>query len=333
MLKQSKPPRRRWLRFSLASLLIVTTVLCIALAVLFNRVRRQRSAVEAFRAAGGKVDYDYSFEFGSGVREPPPGSTWLRPIVGDEMFQRPAFVWLRGERITDALLIEHLGGVWPTEFLSIASPRATDAAMDEVAALRELKTLYINCPEITDAGFQKLNRLKKLTTLSITSQRMTDAAMTDLASLPEVSLLELHCPLLTPAGVRKLQGMGNIASVMSLRDPANKSAATELALECRNEFVNFPTSEAILLLAGHRALRIEIESIPDDRLELPFTFENQGATLSDVLDELLAPLEADYFIENGTLKIVPKEIAQPHRAGYRAFQETFPQCQRIIVDW
>ena len=42
-------PRRRWLRFSLRSLLILITILCVWLGVKVNQARRQK---EAFTAAG-----------------------------------------------------------------------------------------------------------------------------------------------------------------------------------------------------------------------------------------------------------------------------------------
>ena len=39
-------PRRRWFQFSLRTLLVLVTVLCVCQAVTANRARKQREAVE-----------------------------------------------------------------------------------------------------------------------------------------------------------------------------------------------------------------------------------------------------------------------------------------------
>lgn len=52
----TRKPKRRWLRFSLRSLLLFTAVLSMALAWIVNpliRVHRQRSAVAEVQSLGG----------------------------------------------------------------------------------------------------------------------------------------------------------------------------------------------------------------------------------------------------------------------------------------
>src|SRR5258708_658317 len=48
-------PKRRWAQFSLASMFVVVTVLCVWLSVVANRAHRQRDAVAAIEAVGGEV--------------------------------------------------------------------------------------------------------------------------------------------------------------------------------------------------------------------------------------------------------------------------------------
>jgi hypothetical protein len=50
-------PKRRWAQFSLASLFVVVTILCVWLSVVVNRAHRQRDAVAAIEALGGEVGY------------------------------------------------------------------------------------------------------------------------------------------------------------------------------------------------------------------------------------------------------------------------------------
>ena len=50
-------PQRRWAQFSLGSLFLAVTVLSVWLGVVANQARRQREAVAAIEAHGGKVFY------------------------------------------------------------------------------------------------------------------------------------------------------------------------------------------------------------------------------------------------------------------------------------
>ena len=74
-------PRRRWFQFSLRTLFVLLTVLCVWLAVTVNRARKQREAVAAIEAVGGMVLYEHQYDDSE-----PPGPKWLRELVGDEYF-------------------------------------------------------------------------------------------------------------------------------------------------------------------------------------------------------------------------------------------------------
>ena len=50
-------PKRRWAQFSLGTMFVVVTVLCVWLAVQVHRARELKSAVAAVEALGGKVVY------------------------------------------------------------------------------------------------------------------------------------------------------------------------------------------------------------------------------------------------------------------------------------
>src|SRR5689334_19696866 len=53
--------RRRWLRYSLRTLFVLVTLLCVWLGLWANRAERQKRAVAWFKAHGGEVHYDYEF--------------------------------------------------------------------------------------------------------------------------------------------------------------------------------------------------------------------------------------------------------------------------------
>jgi len=156
-------PRRRWLQFSLRSILVLTGVLAVLIAWLgpkFYFAYEQRQAVAAILASGGQVAYDYQ---AAGEQEP-PGPKWLRRLIGDDFFQRIDVVSFRGQNISDANL-KSLSGMTDLHRLSIYSPIVTDAGLEHLKGVTGLRELYITA-NVTDAGMVKLKPLTKLTTLA-----------------------------------------------------------------------------------------------------------------------------------------------------------------------
>src|SRR4051812_45101623 len=85
-------PKRRWLRFTLRTLLVAVTLVGIWLAVTVNAARRQASAVAMILRSGGKVIFDYQIVRSIGadgfcsanLETSPPAPEWLRRLVGDD---------------------------------------------------------------------------------------------------------------------------------------------------------------------------------------------------------------------------------------------------------
>lgn len=76
-----------------------------------ERATRQRRAVAAIEALGGKVWYDYQkvetanrhrHDFQVDPKAQPPAPAWLRNLLGPEYFQEVAIVKLRETRVSDA---------------------------------------------------------------------------------------------------------------------------------------------------------------------------------------------------------------------------------------
>ena len=72
----------RRVRFSLGSLLLVTTVLAVVVGTWANGARRQQRAVTAIINAGGLVRYAHD----QTPQSEPPGPQWLRQTLGDHFF-------------------------------------------------------------------------------------------------------------------------------------------------------------------------------------------------------------------------------------------------------
>lgn len=80
--------KRRWLQFSLRSLMIFTLVVAIPCAWLGHRIeekRRERQAVAAIVKLGGGLRYDYENAPGKVPLEP-PGPRVLRSLLGENYF-------------------------------------------------------------------------------------------------------------------------------------------------------------------------------------------------------------------------------------------------------
>lgn len=79
----SQPPKRRWSwrQYSVSTLLIVVTIVCVFLALVVVPAERQRRAVAALRELRVGVQYDFASQ-----RRAPPGPRWLRRIIGVDYF-------------------------------------------------------------------------------------------------------------------------------------------------------------------------------------------------------------------------------------------------------
>ena len=80
--------KRRFVRFSLRTLLLFMLVVCVALGWKVERTRKQRDTVAWVHQMGGSVVYDYEVD-DNGRRVPnaePPGRKWLRNLLGIDYF-------------------------------------------------------------------------------------------------------------------------------------------------------------------------------------------------------------------------------------------------------
>ena len=99
---QMAKPKRRWFRFSVRALLLLTGLIACWLAIHANRAREQQAAVAAIEDAGGEVIYDWALTApapGNG----PPNPLWMRFIFGDDYFQNVAVVQIEYEDLSPGL--------------------------------------------------------------------------------------------------------------------------------------------------------------------------------------------------------------------------------------
>ncbi len=242
-------PRRRFLQFSLRTVLVVMTVLGVWLGTWLDRGRREEAAVEALsQNECVLMNYDFQLDDNGGITlpSPLPGPAWAREWLGEHCFTR--VVWLRAGRSSlddDALahvaqfrqLRTLCNDVWGTGLISgtamvqpywsypsrpagAGDDPITDAGLAHLSELIRLESLVLVGTIVTDDGLRHLERLQRLERLKISSPHITDRGIARLRKLRNLSKLCLVGTSITEAGVVKLQsGLPNCEIVGSAGAP------------------------------------------------------------------------------------------------------------------
>ncbi|PHS06121.1 MAG: hypothetical protein COA78_14620 [Blastopirellula sp.] len=119
-------------RFSMRTLFILVTLLCVLLvplSVSLYQARQRLLAVEWVLANGGMVAFNESGEVN--------------------------YVNLHDTQITDAGL-EHLKGMTSLTFLMLNNTQVTDSGLEHLKGLTSLNILYLQRTQITDVGLSEL---------------------------------------------------------------------------------------------------------------------------------------------------------------------------------
>ena len=177
-------PKRRWHQFSLRTLLLAVLVLSLPLswfAVRTEQARKQRNAVEAIEELGGWVYYDYQWD-GIGPQAPtePSELPWVRESWGEDFFSDVTFVQL-------------------------INVGATDADLQCLQGLPNIRILGLDNNQIGDAGLKHLEGLDNLQWLDLGYTRISDKGLKHLERLTSLRWLDLTRTQVTPEGVKKLQ--------------------------------------------------------------------------------------------------------------------------------
>lgn len=126
-----RKPRRRWLRYSLITLLVLVVSAGIAMSWIAHRLQRsvrQHEAVEAILKTGGVVRFDFEIDqSGNSLAEAsPPGPAWLRYWLGDDLCSNV-----------------------------VEAEVQTDTALECVKDLPQLQRLHLFSSGITDVGLPR----------------------------------------------------------------------------------------------------------------------------------------------------------------------------------
>lgn len=102
----------RRFQFSLRTALVTLTLLGVWFGIVASRAQRQRDAVKAIEALGGRVESDLQREWsataGNNFDPSASGLSWLRRLIGDDYFQSVECVYLFGSADETLKTIPHL---------------------------------------------------------------------------------------------------------------------------------------------------------------------------------------------------------------------------------
>ncbi len=201
-----KPQRqRRWLQFSLRTLLIVVTIIAVGMGLLMRQVHEQRAIVQREKEAvaeieklGGEVIDGYKYR---------PILTgfpnWLRAIFGDQEYRPVERVIIDIAQITD-IEFQYICHFTQLKELSLNSYKITDTGLQHLSQLTNLQKLDLTNASITNHGLLQFNKLNELQELCLSYTKITDMGLQHLSHMTALKKLYLIDTSITDAGLKYL---------------------------------------------------------------------------------------------------------------------------------
>ncbi len=203
--------KRRWLRYSLRSMLLVTLVISAWLAWNVNRASRQRKAVEHLRSLDRSVWISYDFEvgeYGLYVNDAaPPGPDWLRELVGVDFLSD--VVKLESGKILDPDLND-VHDLTALKYCRFSHAPITDEGVASLSGNTRLEILDLSGTAITDDALSHLERASKLTVLQLSQTNITDAGLVHLRQFPDLEDLWLGHTKITDEGLKHVRQLTDL---------------------------------------------------------------------------------------------------------------------------
>ncbi len=164
--------------------------------------RSQRRAIAAVR----------KFRFAHVATQPCQVDADLRRTIGDDYFQDPIGVHLRGSGIGDADL-QHLEGFTSLRSLVLSETKITDAGLASLRRLSQLQILHAEDTKIGDVGLVHLKGCTDLRILLLNNTKVTDAGLVCLEGWTKLEQLYLRNTGVSDASVTRLKGLAQLIAL------------------------------------------------------------------------------------------------------------------------
>lgn len=209
--------KRRYLRISLRTLLLLVTVLGVALGVYLNRVQQQARAVAMIERLGGQCWYTYQVDenrIGYQTPREPSAPKWLRTVLSDHFFTTVIMVNLKQSEVTDDDL-KLLVGLRNLKRLDLEGPSITDSSLEHIGRMTSLEVLHLFDTRVTDQGLAHVATLKQLTSLGLSVSRISDKGLVHLSGLKALETLYMTENEITNDGLKALSGLPSLKEVQA----------------------------------------------------------------------------------------------------------------------
>lgn len=235
---QTRAKKLKWRRYSLRTILIVVTILCILLGRIVTTASRQRNARHELQRLGVSVMYEHQWTYSGTPRSLAsrllePLTRYINPdfllpvhVVRTRYLEAPSLK--AGAKYTSADVIEPISQLSGIRSLSLTHTEVTNkdiarlAKLPDLASLdlhmtkmhegavpglanMQLKSLQLNRTSIDDDSIAALSSMTSLEHLDLTRTKVTDAGLEHLESLPNLRKLVLRRALVTKAGYLAFQ--------------------------------------------------------------------------------------------------------------------------------
>jgi len=208
----------RWrFQFGIRSLLVLAVVVavpCSWLAVETKKANEQKECVKEITDFNGRVLYDWQLDVDDdSPSEPqPPGSAWLRNLLGVDLFATPEGVSLQYAELKNNTL-PRLQTVEGIRSLDLSESTISDSGLSNLTGLTGLRFLDLGRTDITDSGIERLKGLLMLETVSVQMTKITNVGLARLSTLPRLRKVALDYTEITDEGLADLAKLNQLDEV------------------------------------------------------------------------------------------------------------------------
>jgi hypothetical protein len=140
-------------------------------------------------------------------------------------FSAPAICRLKGLRNFEILYVGWVSDITDDTFQTIGSatklrdlrlgacPQVTDAGVEHLANLRELKNLDLSSSQLTDGGLAHLSQLTNLKVLNLAKTKISDHGLKQLTSIKSLRQLHLSGTKVSDDGLQHLERLQQLTGV------------------------------------------------------------------------------------------------------------------------
>jgi hypothetical protein len=302
-------PKRRWLRFSLRTLLIAMTLLTVVLGYRLNQIQRRHQAVAVIRSMGGQVVYNYDFD--SPADRSDKWVRWLQEFMGSRSAKVQTII-LNGKAFDDQFMREYISRFPRFYYLQLFHVSVTDEGLAQVKRNEDLSLVDLWDLPITEAGVMQLKSLKRLKRLRLYDIPITEAGFVELKSFP--ALTEL----------------------IYLRDPDNDHIGNVVWELTTCDFNQTPFEEAIMYLndVNHVEISFDAKQLLADGIDtqnLLMIYKATGRPLGMVLDDILSEHGMTWSIRKDRILVTAGMIEQSDRTKRQYLHELMQTSPGLTI--